>query len=133
MIININEIEEKINIFYGMTLMHGTKKDIDDFSIIIDWINFLEKNIGIKRCPVCNKKFTAKRKNQKYCSKKCNVRNYWNNLTDEERKEKYKKSRKYQKYDECKKEYMTEYRKNHKDKIKEYNARYREKQKHKEV
>ena len=127
MIININEIDEKINIFYGMVLMHGTDKDKENANIIIDWINFLEKNIGIKRCPICNRKFTAKRKNQIYCSKECNLKNYWSKLTDEERKKKYKQSSKYQKYNENRKEYMKEYWKNHKDKKREYNARYREK------
>ena len=84
--VNINEIEQKINIFYGMILAHGTKKEKEDANIIIDWINFLEKNIGIKRCPVCNKKFTAKRKNQIYCSKDCNIKNYWERLSKKEKK-----------------------------------------------
>ena len=115
-IININEIEQKINIFYGMVLLHGTEKEKGDANIIIDWINFLEKNMGIKRCPVCNKKFNAKRKSQIYCSKECNSKNYWSKLSDEERKEKYKK--RWHNYTEKHKEQVKEYQKNYRNFIK---------------
>ncbi len=109
--VNINKIEQKINIFYGIILAHGTEKEKEDANIIIDWINFLEKNIGIKRCPVCNKKFTAKRKNQIYCSKDCNIKNYWGRLSEKERKEEYKK--RWHNYVEKHKEQVKEYQKNY--------------------
>lgn len=47
-ITNINEIDKWINIFYGEVLMHGTDKEKERANIIVNYISFLEKNIGIK-------------------------------------------------------------------------------------
>ena len=47
-ITNINEIDKWINIFYGEVLMHGTDEEKERANVIVDYISFLEKSIGIK-------------------------------------------------------------------------------------
>lgn len=70
-ITNINEIDKWINIFCGEVLMHGTDEEKERANIIVDYISFLEKNIGIKKCVICGKKFTAKTKVTVCCSDEC--------------------------------------------------------------
>lgn len=117
---DINELNHVIMQHYGIALAHGTEEDIMEWNWIIDYIEFLEKKYGIKKCPVCNKKFVAKRKNHIYCSQKCNIKNYNLKLSDEDKKKKHNEA-------------VKKYRHTHKEKIKEINARYRLKQKLKEV
>lgn len=123
-ITNINEIDKWINIFYGEVLMHGTDKEKERANVIVDYISFLEKNIGIKKCVICGKKFTAKTKVNVCCSDECKKQR-----EKQVHKEFYQRHKKEinEKYSDYRKKYIEK----NSDKVKEYQKAYREK--HKEV
>lgn len=123
-ITNINEIDKWINIFYGEVLMHGTDEEKERANIIVDYISFLEKSIGIKKCVICGKKFTAKTKVTVCCSDECKKQR-----EKQVHKEFYQRHKKEinEKYSDYRKKYIEK----NSDKVKEYQKAYREK--HKEV
>ncbi len=83
---------------------------------------FWRKNIGIKKCAICSKKFVAKRKTNTCCSNECKEKKKKQNAEKFYQKNKQKINEKYA-------DYRKKYVKNHKEKIKDYQKQYREKRK----
>ena len=107
-IVNINEINNWINVFYGEVLIHGNKEEKEKANIIIDYINFLEKKSNIMKCEICGRRFVQKNKKTTCCSEDCKKEKRKQNSKKFYENNKQEINKKY-------KEYRKEYFKNHQE------------------